>query len=308
MQRTSIATIAFALAAIAPPSDAQLLASEKATVSQTVDGTTTTVTYFRPRARGRRSLFGSRVRWGEIWTPGANQATLLRVDKDVVIEGTPVPSGAYSVWIVVQPAAWEMVLDRDTTLLHTQGPKPRAGQIRFGVRHEKRPFMETLTWWFPDVASTGATLAMQWDTVYVPLRIGVQRSFTTTVASDVSKRVVGSYRLHLEPMEDPRAKDTTLSAPVEVSPTEVMFTIRQQGSELHGTMDPPMYKTEDGYTEWILVPGKGTWFHLGRIDKGEVVEVFDFMHVQFDAAGDRANGFEMRLPNDMLIAKAARVR
>lgn len=129
--------------------DAQILASEKGSVAQTVDGTTITVTYSRPHARGRTGLFGSRVHWGEVWTPGANAATTLNVTQDVVLEGRPVPKGTYSVWIVVTRGPWEMVLDKDTTLFHTQGPKPRPGQIRFAASRQKRPFLEALTWGSP---------------------------------------------------------------------------------------------------------------------------------------------------------------
>ena len=41
---------------------AQVKASEPASVSQTVDGTTITVVYSRPQARGRDSLFGGEVK------------------------------------------------------------------------------------------------------------------------------------------------------------------------------------------------------------------------------------------------------
>jgi Protein of unknown function (DUF2911) len=264
-----------------------------------------TVNYSRPRARGRTNLFGSRVRWGEIWTPGANEATTLAVSKDVVIEGKPVPKGKYSVWVVVQPREWEMVLDRDTALYHMQGPKQRPGQVRFPVRREPRPFMEVLTWWFPEVRSNGVTLAFQWDTVFVPLRVRVQPSYVTAVSPEVARRIVGTYHLHMEPA--PTSTDTTLAAAAETNATELTLTIRQQGNELRGEMTPPMYVTEEGYKDWIFLPkGSGGWFTLGRFYNGELVEVFDFMQVHFDGTGQRATGFEIRLPNDQLIGKGAR--
>ena len=284
---------------------AQLLASENATVSQTVDGTMMRVAYARPRARGRSNLFGSRVRWGEIWTPGANRATLLEVSKDVVVEGKPLPKGEYSVWVVMQPGEWEMVLDRDTTLFHTQGPKQRPGQVRFPVQRERRPFMEVLTWWFPEVGAEHATLAFQWDTVYVPLHIGVTPSYVTAVSPSLARRVVGSYRLRMD--REPTSHDTTISAPVETNATAMRFTIRQEGNQLRGEMDPPMYVTEDGYRDWILLPKSNGWFALGRMQNGEIIEVIDFALVQFDRSGDRAGGFEIRATNDQLLGTGTRV-
>ena len=67
-----------------------------------------------------------------------------------------------------------------------------------------------------------------------------------------------------------------------------------------------MYRTEDGYADWILLPTKGGWFTMGRFHKGELIEIFDFFQIQFDSAGDVANGFEIRAPNDQLIGKGTR--
>ena len=95
------------------------------------------------------------------------------------------------------------MLDPDTVRFHTQRPQEHAGQVRIPLRRETKPFMETLTWWFPEVGSTGATLAMQWDTVYVPLRVGVPASYTRAVPADAARRLVGRYRLISEPMPAP---------------------------------------------------------------------------------------------------------
>jgi hypothetical protein len=271
-----------------------------------VDGAKLTVVYSRPRARGRTGLFGSRVHTGEIWTPGANAATTLALSKDATIEGRAVPKGKYSVWIVTAPAQWELLLDPDTGRFHTQRPKPREGQHRIPIRRESRPFMEVLTWWFPEVSSGGATLAMQWDTVYVPLRVGVAPSYTRAVGPDAARRVVGRYRMLSEPMPAPPGGEGEGHEEEGPAP-DVEFAVRYEGNELRATMSPPLYSTESGYAEWILVPGKSGWYKLGRFDGGELVEVMDFVAVQFDTTGTRAKSFEVRMTNDMLLAKGTRL-
>ena len=291
----------------ASSADGQLVASEASSVSQTFDGTKITVTYSRPRARGRTGLFGSQVKWGSTWTPGANLATRLALSNDVTIEGQKVPKGDYTVWFVVSRTNWEMLLDRDTALFHTQPPKARAGQVRFGISREKRPFLETLTWSIPELSATGMTLAFQWDTVYVPLRIKVTPSYTTTVAANLARRIVGSYRLRFEPMPEPPKDSTIIEEEGEKPATDVTFTVRYEGGELRAVMDPPMFKTEPGYKDYMLLPGKGDWFKLGRLQNGEMAEVFDFMSIQFDPAGDRAKGFEVRMTNDTLMGQGTRV-
>ena len=301
-----VALVALCLSRTRVEAQGQLVASEAAAVSQTVDGTKVTVTYSRPRARGRTGLFGTQVKWGSTWTPGANLATHLQLSKDATIEGQQVPKGTYSVWFVVSRTNWEMFLDRDTTLFHTQPPKPRAGQVRFGVSREKRPFAEALTWSIPEMSPTGMTLAFQWDTVYVPVHIKVQPSYTTIVSADVARRIAGAYSLHFEPMPDPPKDTTIVEEETEKPASDVTFTVRHEGGELRAVMDPPMYKTEPGYKDYVLIPGKGGYFKIGRLQNGELAEVMDFMQLQFDADPNRAKGFEVRLTNDILIGKGTR--
>jgi|KBSSwiStaDraftv2_1062776.scaffolds.fasta_scaffold96848_2 hypothetical protein len=72
-------------------------------------------------------------------------------------------------------------------------------------------------------------------------------------------------------------------------------------------MDPPMYSTGPGYRDWILLPRSGGWYRMGRMHQGELVEIFDFFTLEFDAGGDRAKAFEIRMPNDALAGKGTRV-
>jgi hypothetical protein len=269
-----------------------------------VDGTVITVNYARPMARGRAGLFGGRIHWGETWTPGANQATTLSVSKDVTIEGQPVPRGAYSVWIRIERGPWEMVLDRDTQLVHHQPPRQREGQIRFPVPRERRTFMEGLTWWFPSVQGTTTILAMQWDTVYVPLRVRVPLSFPTGVSPDLARHTAGVYQVHFEP--ERVSPDTTLREPIETIAREVRFTVRREGTELRGVMDPPMYSSEEGWQDWLLIPRGGHLFILGRTLNGVLVEVINPWILEFDPAGDRSPSFEVRTTADRLIGRGER--
>ena len=286
------------------PGEAQLRASERGSVSQTVDGTVLTVKYYRPMARGRTGLFGTRVYWGETWTPGANQATTLSVSNDITLENTPIPKGTYSVWIQVEHGPWEMVLDRDTLLYHHQAPKPRAGQIRFPITREHRPFMEGLTWWFPEVRGIATTLAMQWDTVYVPLRIRVPLSYPTAVRPPLARRITGAYQVHFEP--EVVSRDSTLRQPVETITRDLRFTFRQEGAEVRGVTDPPMYSVEEGWREWLLIPMGESSFILGRLLHGELVEVINRWVVEFDPAGEPAGWFEVRMTSDRLIGRGTR--
>ena len=287
---------------------AQLMASERASVSQVVDGTRATVEYSRPRARGRTALFGRQVKWGETWTPGANGATTLAVTKDVTVNGAAVPKGKYSVWFVpAEQGDWEVVLDPDTTRFHTQRPSRRDGQLRFAARPERRPFAEVLTWHFPEVGAGGTTLALQWDSVYVPLRIAVTPSFRTAVDDAAAAPLVGRYAMRsTRPPGAPARRDTSADAP-ETPPDSMSFTIRHERGELRAVMDPPLYSSESGYRDWMLLPKGDGIYLLARLDGGQLVEMLDGVALHFDVASGRATGFEVRTASDMLLASGRRL-
>ena len=81
MKSSPLLAAAAALLLFASGAPAQPRGSERSTMTQIVNGTTLTLDFARPVARGRENLFGGVIHWGETWTPGANWATTLEVVK-----------------------------------------------------------------------------------------------------------------------------------------------------------------------------------------------------------------------------------
>ncbi|MEZ5392362.1 MAG: DUF2911 domain-containing protein [Bryobacterales bacterium] len=90
-----------------------------------MSGTHFEVAYSRPAARGR-DLFGGLVKWGEVWTPGANQATTLEFDKDIKVGRETIAAGRYSVWAIPGEAEWTILLDENADRFHIEKPSPRS--------------------------------------------------------------------------------------------------------------------------------------------------------------------------------------
>ncbi len=65
----------------------------------TIGGQTIVVAYGSPRRRGR-TILGAVVPYDRVWRTGANEATTVIFDKDIMIGGTAVPAGAYSLWTI----------------------------------------------------------------------------------------------------------------------------------------------------------------------------------------------------------------
>ncbi|HUF90326.1 MAG TPA: DUF2911 domain-containing protein [Gemmatimonadota bacterium] len=163
------------LLATAAPLSAQRKASERARTVQRINGTWITVDYARPTARGRDDLFGGVVHWGEMWTPGANWATTLEADRDIRLDGHPLPAGDYSVWLEVKEGGtWTLHLVEETALFHTERPDPEDAFLSYDVApRAAESHMEALAWYFPSVAFDRAKLRMHWGDTYVPFEVEV---------------------------------------------------------------------------------------------------------------------------------------
>jgi len=82
-------------------------------VRASVAGAAVTVRYSRPSVRGR-VIFGNVVPWNKVWRTGANEATVLETNGELIVAGTTVPAGKYSLWTIPSPAAWKLIVNRNS--------------------------------------------------------------------------------------------------------------------------------------------------------------------------------------------------
>jgi hypothetical protein len=243
LPRPAIALLASVL--IPTMAGAQLRPSEHGTVSQQIAATTITVEYDRPGARGR-ALFGDGkvVHWGEVWTPGANWATTIEVDRTVRVHGQPLPKGKYSVWLIPQaaPAPWTLLFARTARLFHTRPPSPGDEQLRVPVRPEQSVHMETLAWYFPVVTPEGATLRMHWGTTVVPVQIGVDMARPATLALERRTPYLGTYRMRVTPSSGRQPYDVELV----VADENGSLKLRTQPNGAFGAAELDLVPVSDG--------------------------------------------------------------
>jgi len=82
-------------------------------INTSVAGAAVAVRYSRPSTRGR-AIFGNVVPWNQVWRTGANQATVFETSADLVMAGTPVPAGKYSLWTLPSPGGWKLIVNKNT--------------------------------------------------------------------------------------------------------------------------------------------------------------------------------------------------
>jgi len=254
------------------PCQAQIRASEAASVSQTVDGTEITVTYSRPQLRGRAPGPDGVIHIEHMWTPGANWATVLEVSRPITLNGHPVPAGSYSLWTETGGKEWTFHLHPDARLFHTAAPRTRAMRLTFKVAPQlaAEP-VEALTFDFPAVRQDGATLRFRWARVVIPFEIGVEPSRQlVAMTREQAAPYLGGYTVHFFNELNQRSPDLRM---------EILLA----DGALRGVIDGP----EPFIMQFLPEPAPHT-FLLAFMLNDKVFDVEVNTPITFEVQGGRA--------------------
>jgi hypothetical protein len=126
-------------------------------------GKTITVDYSSPRAKGRK-IFGGLVPYGEVWRAGANEATTFVTTTDVMVGGSHVPAGSYTIFTIPNKDKWTLVISKKTGEWGIPYPGADQDLARVDMKVSATPSpVENFTIAF-DKAASGCTLRMEWET------------------------------------------------------------------------------------------------------------------------------------------------
>lgn len=281
-----------ALGAFTTPCVAQGRLSEKGMVAQTVGPTIVTVVYYRPVARGRDSLIGGVVPMGHRWTPGANWATTVEVDQDVMVEGKLLPKGKYSLWAEPHPDSWTFELHRKWNRFHLPAPDSSDEQLRFTVHPETGPRTDVLTFDFPDMGVGTTTLRLRWGTTVVPIHLAmIAPPLKMLQSREERARYVGRYDLDIFPMGG------FPSRTLLVDILDVRDTLHWKDAS----------GSEERRRDFVLSPaGDNEFTRATRSPQGQYWTESG-VTVSFQPASGRANGFEVSIEDGTVASRAKRV-
>jgi hypothetical protein len=270
---------------------AQIRGSEAAVVAQTVDGTTITVEYSRPVARGR-DLFGGIVPWNVPWT-GANWATTLEVNRPIRLNGEEVDTGKYAVWFIPRESRpWTVSLHRNARVFHNQRPDSTAAQIHIAVTPETGPHAELLTWSFPAVTGEAAALQMQWGTTTIPLRIVVQPTKPVALDPADRRRYLGDYEMTMLPA-------------IARWPATGRLEVFEVDGILRGRLPFPIHPGDD--LAFDLVPAGPDRFNPGIFRDGTLFNVEMGATFEFDVSGGKpATAVRLRAVQGTVLGEGPR--
>ena len=135
--------------------------SPKASVTQTAGLTDITIEYSSPGVKGR-TIWGDLVPYDSLWRAGANQATKITFSKAVTIEGTSVPAGSYSLFIIPTKADWTIILNKNSTA-STDDYKQDQDVVRINSKQQAIPLRERLAYSISDFTDESAAVNMEWE-------------------------------------------------------------------------------------------------------------------------------------------------
>lgn len=173
MSRAGFATLLAALVTTSVPLYGQALkpaASGRATTALTLNGNrppTISIDYGQPHARGRTVNGALAGDLGQVWRLGANEATTLRSDVDLVIGTLTVPKGAYTLAAETSASgAWKLIVNTKTGQWGIPyDASTELGRTPLTSRTLTTP-LETFTMWIvpaPD-GSAGGEIRFAWGT------------------------------------------------------------------------------------------------------------------------------------------------
>ena len=166
--------IALVCAGALPLAAQQNRPSPAATVTAKIDGADIKIAYSQPSMRGRK-IWGELVPFGEVWRTGANEATTITLGKAIVLGGTAVPAGTYTLWTL--PAAdgsAKLIINKQTgqwgTEYDAKQDLVRVDLKRTALDKSVEQFVIAI-----DEASGGGVLKLMWDKLQYSVAFTVKK-------------------------------------------------------------------------------------------------------------------------------------
>ncbi len=75
------------------------------------DGSMEMSLFYCSPAKNGREIFGGLVPYEEVWRTGANEASTITFNKEIVFDGVVVPAGTYAIFTIPGEADWTVILN-----------------------------------------------------------------------------------------------------------------------------------------------------------------------------------------------------
>lgn len=154
----------FALAALAQEAKKPLSPPQEIKY-QGKDNKTITINYNAPSVRGRK-IMGELVPYGKVWRTGANAATTLTTQYDLMLGSLHVPAGKYTLFTIPGETEWTLIVNKQTGQWGTNyDPSQDLGRVKMKVAKTAAP-VEQLAF-----AVNDKELSLSWENTKVSVPV-----------------------------------------------------------------------------------------------------------------------------------------
>jgi hypothetical protein len=108
-------------------------ASPAATATGKINDATIIINYSSPSVKGR-VIWGELVPFNKMWRAGANAATTIETDKDLTIEGSKLPAGKYSFFVIPNEKECVLIFNKVAKMSGTSNYNEKEDQLRVTVK------------------------------------------------------------------------------------------------------------------------------------------------------------------------------
>jgi hypothetical protein len=143
--------------------------SPSAQASVTIAGKSITIKYSAPSLRGRK-MFGpdgqiSKDPTYPAWRTGADDATALHTDADLMIGSLNVPKGDYTIYTLVNNMPWQLIINKQTKQWGTDyDAKQDLGRVPMTMSKPSAP-IEIFKITLSSAAGNKGKLQLEWENV-----------------------------------------------------------------------------------------------------------------------------------------------
>ena len=132
------------------------------------------IDYGQPHLRGRKLLTDSLVPYDKLWRLGANDATTLTTDVDLVLGGKTLAKGKYDLQVMPSRAGWKLIVQKEGSRAALpfgteMKPDPAKDVAHIDLRHTTASApVEGLTMWIIPARGPGnpaGQLVISWGVV-----------------------------------------------------------------------------------------------------------------------------------------------
>ena len=140
------------------------IASPPETATGKINEASITINYGSPSVKGRE-IWGKLVPFDKVWRAGANEATTFETDKEITVEGTKLPAGKYSFFVIPNEKECTLIFSKQQKQWGAYDYKEKEDQLR--VKVSPKPKSETTEKLMYTISSNTVTLSWEkWDIAF----------------------------------------------------------------------------------------------------------------------------------------------